>query len=69
MATLTDRISAVAKTLVTAAGMFVAINSTDIQSHARQLNKEFGQYSQSQIANKIADEIKKTHTPGIHGSL
>lgn len=69
MATLADRVSAVAKSLIAAAGMAHAVAATDIKSAAEALHRQYAEYSQVDITTKIASEIKRTHNPGISGSL
>lgn len=69
MASLTDRVKAVAQTLIAVAGMTNAVSATDIRSKADLLHREHAEYSKVQIANKISDEIKRRHNPGVSGSL
>lgn len=69
MASLQDRVKAVAQALITAVSMTHAVMATDINAQARALHKDFGQYSQADIASRIASEIKQNHKPGISGSL
>ncbi len=69
MASISDRVRAVAESLIVAVGMTHAVMVTDIQSHAAKLHQEFGEYSQRDISQRIASEIKKTHRPGISGSI
>ncbi|PCN48038.1 hypothetical protein Csp2054_09190 [Curtobacterium sp. 'Ferrero'] len=69
MSDLSSRIYSAAKALILAAGTAHAVAATDIQSQAHLIVKSYGTYSQNQIANKISDEIKKTHAPGVSGSM
>lgn len=69
MATLADRVKAVAQSLITTAGMTSAVAATDIKSQAEALHRQFAEYSKVDISTKIASEIKKSHRPGISGSL
>lgn len=69
MSDLSDRIYKTAKALILAAGTAHAVAATDIQAQARVILNNYGHYSQNEIANKISDEIKKTHTPGVSGSV
>ncbi|MGP4996038.1 hypothetical protein [Glutamicibacter ardleyensis] len=69
MANLSAQIKAVAQSLIATVGMTAAVASTDIRSQAGALHKQYAEYTQIQIANKISDEIKKTHRPGVSGSL
>jgi hypothetical protein len=69
MASLSDRVIAVARSLVTAAAMSSAVASTDIVNQARVLHRDYGEYTVQQISNKIKDEIVKTHRPGVNGTV
>src|SRR5690606_38306425 len=69
MASLQDRVIAVAQALIAAAAMSHAVTATDIKSRAELLHKEYGEYSKIQISNKIADEVKKRYSPGVSGSI
>lgn len=66
---LTSRIGAAARALITAAGMTTAVAATDIKSAAEALNRQYAEYSKVDISTRIAAEIKKTHRPGISGSV
>lgn len=69
MATLADRVKAVAQSLITTAGMTSAVAATDINRQAEALHRQFAEYSKIDISTKIASEIKKSHRPGISGSV
>lgn len=69
MANLGERVKAVAQALIATVGMTSAVATTDILKQAEALHKQYGEYSKIQIANKISDEIKKNHRPGVSGSL
>ena len=69
MSTISDRVIAVARALITTVGMTQAVAVTDIQAAATKLHREFAEYSQIDISKRIASEIKKSHQPGISGSL
>lgn len=69
MASMTDRVIAIARALIATAGMTSAVAATDIRSQAEALHREYAEYSTIQISNKIADEIKKRHSPGISGTV
>lgn len=69
MAKFEDRVKAVANALIATVSMTTAVAVTDITSAATKLHGEYGDYSANHIRTKIADEIKKTHRPGISGSL
>ena len=69
MASLPERAKAIAQVLITTAGMGTAVAAADINRQAEVLQKQYAQYSLVDIKNKISDEIKKTHRPGISGSL
>jgi hypothetical protein len=69
MSDLSSRILSSAKALILAAGAAHAVAATDIRSQADVIVKNYSQYSRDQIANKISDEIKKSHTPGVSGSV
>ncbi|OBB88653.1 hypothetical protein A5779_00070 [Mycolicibacterium peregrinum] len=69
MATLADRVKATAQSLIAAAGMTHAVAATDIKSSAEALHRQFAEYSKVDISTKIASEIKKSHRPGISGSI
>ena len=69
MANLTDRVKAVAQSLITAAGMTHAVAATDIRSQAEALHRDFAEYSRVDISTKIASEIKQRHSPGISGTV
>lgn len=62
MSDLTSRIVTTAKTLILAAGAAHAVAATDIRSQSDVIVKSYSQYSANQIANKIADEVKKSHS-------
>ncbi|MET0994389.1 MAG: hypothetical protein ABWY20_10020 [Mycobacterium sp.] len=69
MATINDRVKAVAQALITTAGMTHAVATSDIRSAADALHRQFAEYSKVDISTRIANEIKKTHNPGTSGSL
>lgn len=69
MASIADRIKAVAQALISTAGMTHAVATTDIRSAADVLHREFAEYSKVDISTRIASEIRKTHSPGTSGSL
>lgn len=69
MASLTDKVVLAAQTLIAAAGFAQAVSATDIRSQAAQLQSNYAEYTTAQISEKIASEIKKTHSPGISGSV
>jgi hypothetical protein len=55
--------------LIVAAAFGQAVAAADIKSQAQQLQSNYADYSQHQISEKIAAEIKKSYNPGISGSL
>jgi hypothetical protein len=69
MATLGERVKQVAEGLIVAAAFGQAVAAADIKSQAQQLQSNYADYSQHQISEKIAAEIKKSYNPGISGSL
>lgn len=69
MSDLNKKIIETAKSLILAAAAGHAVAATDIRSQAEVIVKHYSQYSSYQIANKISDEIKKTHRPGVSGSI
>lgn len=69
MSDLNSRIVSTAKALILAAAAGHAVAATDIRSQADVIVKGYSGYSTNQIANKISDEIKKTHRPGVSGSI
>ena len=69
MSDLTSRVVTTAKALILAAGAAHAVAATDIRSQSDVILKSYSQYSANQIANNISDEIKKTHNPGVSGSI
>lgn len=69
MATLAEKVKLAAQALVTAAAFGQAVAATDIKSQAQQLHSNYADYSERQISEKIAAEIKKSYSPGISGSL
>lgn len=69
MSDIANKIFTTAKALIVAAGTAHAVAATDIRSQADVIAKNYSSYSANQIANKIADEIKKTHNPGVSGSI
>jgi len=69
MSDLTSRVYSTARALILAAGVAHAVAATDIRSQADVIVKGYSQYSRDQIANKISDEIKKSHRPGVSGSI
>ena len=69
MATLGEKVKLTAEALITAAAFGQAILATDIRSQAQQLQSNYADYSQAQISEKIAAEIKKSYRPGISGSV
>lgn len=69
MASLTERVKAVAQTLIATAGLTHAVAATDVRSQAEALHREFAEYSKVDISTKIASEIRQRHTPGISGSV
>ncbi len=69
MADLNEQVRAAAQALIAAAGMFTAVQATDIRSRAEVLHREYGLYSKVHISEKIAAEIKQRHNPGISGSV
>lgn len=69
MASISDRVKAVANSLIAAVAMSHAVASTDIVSQARVLQRDYGEYTVQQISSKIKDEITKSHRPGVSGSV
>lgn len=69
MATIADRVKAVAQALIATAGMTHAVATTDIRNAADSLHRQFAEYSKVDISTRIESEIKKTHRPGTSGSL
>lgn len=69
MVSLTDRVKAVAQTLIATAGLTHAVAATDIRSQAEALHRDFAEYSKVQISEKIAAELKQRHNAGISGSV
>lgn len=69
MASLGDRVWAVTRSLIAMVGFTTAVSATDITRQAEVLHKDFAEYTTREIANKIADEIKRNHDAGISGSL
>lgn len=69
MSDLSSRIVSTAKALILAAGAAHAVAATDIRSQADTIAKNYSEYTVQQIANKISDEVKKTHQAGVSGSV
>ena len=67
MASLQDRVVAVAQALITSVGMTQAVATTDIAKQAEALHRQYAEYSRVEIQQKISDQIKKTHQPGVSG--
>lgn len=69
MSDLSSRVLSTAKALIVAAGTAKAVAATDIRAQADVISKHYAKASSYQIANQISDEIKKSHNPGVSGSL
>lgn len=67
MANLQERVVAVAQALIASVGMTHAVATTDIAKQAEALHRQFAEYSKVEIQQKISDQIKKTHRPGVSG--
>lgn len=69
MPTLAEKVTLAAQALITAASFGQAILASDITSKAQVLHSDYADYSERQISEKIASEIKKSYSPGITGSI
>jgi hypothetical protein len=67
MASLPDRVVAVAQALIASVGMTHAVATTDIAKQAEALHRQYAEYSKVEIQEKISNQIKKTHQPGVSG--
>lgn len=59
----------VATGLITSAGLFVAVQAADIKTAVRNLDSVGDGYTQSQMEKYVDENIRKTHRPGVTGSL
>ncbi len=69
MATLSERVKAVAQSLIVAVGATAAVSATDVRSAADRLQKDYAQYTVTDVRTRVANEIKQSHRPGISGSV
>lgn len=66
---LTEVAVEAAAALMTSAGLITAVLATDIRAAAQNLSDRGDSYPQSKLEEKIAEEIRRNHRPGISGSL
>lgn len=66
---ITEVAAELATALISAASFGQAVATADIQAAVRELNSAGDSYPQSQLERHVAENIRKTYTPGVSGSL